>query len=88
MEDRTERLEREKRELVEALEELLHEYVEVAESGDCGRWNPEDDPAVIRARAALAKVRRSTPEPHSSVYATTDREELRDLLNEDPGGAA
>ena len=41
-------------ELLESLRVLLALYVRLANSGDCGNWNPEDEPEVIAARAALA----------------------------------
>lgn len=37
----------------QALENLLKRYVELAKSGDAGFWNPEEEPVVIAARAAL-----------------------------------
>ena len=42
--------------LYAALRSMTAKYVALAESGDCGFWNPEDEPAVKNARAALAKV--------------------------------
>lgn len=36
-----------------ALEKLLHRYVMLIESGDCGFWNPEEEDVVIQARNAL-----------------------------------
>ena len=41
-----------------ALQELINAYVQLAESGDCGDWDPEYDKVVIEARIALA-LRRS-----------------------------
>lgn len=43
--------------LYAALETTLNRYVELAASGDCGHWDPETEPHVIAARAALAKAR-------------------------------
>lgn len=40
-------------ELETALTETLNEYVRLADSGDCGFWNPEEEDHVIAARAAL-----------------------------------
>ena len=39
--------------LRKALEDLLTMYVGQINSGDCGKWNPEEDEEVIQARAAL-----------------------------------
>lgn len=36
-----------------ALEALLKHYVDGVNSGDGGNWNPEEEPVVIAARAAL-----------------------------------
>jgi hypothetical protein len=36
-----------------ALRALLDRYVELASSGDAGFWDPEEEPVVINARAAL-----------------------------------
>jgi len=36
-----------------ALSALLEMYVQLANSGDCGNWNPEEEDEVIAARAAL-----------------------------------
>ena len=38
-----------------ALQELTNAYVQLAESGDCGDWDPEYDKVVIEARAALTR---------------------------------
>ena len=46
--------------LLEALEVMTRNYVELAGSGDCGNWNPEEDDFVISARAAIAKARGET----------------------------
>lgn len=48
------RLYREEMERLEgALKNLLDHYVAFVESGDCGHWNPEDEPVVQQARKAL-----------------------------------
>jgi hypothetical protein len=36
-----------------ALSGLLKRYTSLVNSGDCGNWNPEEEPEVIAARAAL-----------------------------------
>jgi len=36
-----------------ALERLITRYVGLVESGDCGFWDVETEPAMIEARAAL-----------------------------------
>ena len=41
--------------LVEALESFLKMYVRLAESGDCGYWDAEEEDEVVAARAALAQ---------------------------------
>lgn len=43
--------------LLEALVRALHVYVGLANSGDCGNWNPEEETFVIFARAAINKAR-------------------------------
>lgn len=42
--------------LVEALRGLLDRYTALVNCGDCGDWDPETEPEVIAARAALAKA--------------------------------
>jgi len=42
--------------LRKALEDLLKLYVGQINSGDCGKWNPEEDEEVIVARLALKEV--------------------------------
>lgn len=37
----------------EALQNLLYSYLRLANSGDCGNWDPEEEKEVIAARAAL-----------------------------------
>lgn len=39
--------------MYEALAKMTALYVQLAGSGDCGFWNPEEEPGVIAARAAL-----------------------------------
>lgn len=41
--------------LEKALTNLLNMYLEGANSGDWGNWNPEEDAEVIEAREALAQ---------------------------------
>lgn len=43
-------------ELLDALRAITKRYVDLAGSGDCGFWNPEEEPEVIAARAALEKA--------------------------------
>jgi hypothetical protein len=33
---------------------ILNHYIRLADSGDAGFWNPEEEEEVIKARAALA----------------------------------
>ncbi|MCK5020139.1 MAG: hypothetical protein KAS32_24085 [Candidatus Peribacteraceae bacterium] len=40
--------------LYKALQELTESYVSMINSGDCGNWDPEKDPEVAHAYAALA----------------------------------
>lgn len=47
--------------LRKALHELLDHYVKLANSGDCGKWDPEKEGAVIQARAALALFSKPIP---------------------------
>jgi hypothetical protein len=46
----------ERAELIDALKVMTEHYVELAGSGDCGFWNPEDEPEVKQARAILARA--------------------------------
>jgi len=39
--------------MLAALEAITKRYVDLAGSGDCGNWNPEEEPEVIAARSAL-----------------------------------
>lgn len=47
--------------LLAALEETLLHYVTLANSGDCGHWNPETEDHVKQARAALARAKGEQP---------------------------
>lgn len=51
--------------LRKALQDLLKCYVDLANSGDCGDWDPEKDKEVIQARAALALFSKPIPEDKS-----------------------
>ena len=42
--------------MLEALEALLAHYIEIADSGDCGFWDPRKEPVVIAATAAISKA--------------------------------
>ncbi len=35
------------------LSKLLHRYIELVESGDCGHWDPHAELEVVEAKAAL-----------------------------------
>lgn len=43
-------------EMYEALKAMVEDYVELVDSGDCGRWDYEQDDCLKVARAALAKA--------------------------------
>lgn len=43
--------------LLHALEETLERYVMLADSGDCGNLNAEQEPHVIASRAAIKKAK-------------------------------
>lgn len=43
-------------ELFEALETFVEEYCALVNSGDAGNWDPEEEPKVIAARAALSRA--------------------------------
>lgn len=43
-------------ELLTALRAILKKYVDLANSGDAGNWDPELEEEVIAARAAIAKA--------------------------------
>lgn len=42
--------------LLASLRVLVGVYVALVNSGDCGNWNPETEPQVIEARAAITKA--------------------------------
>lgn len=42
--------------LLKALQVMTATYVELVNTGDAGRWDPEKDVEVIGARAAIAKA--------------------------------
>jgi hypothetical protein len=42
--------------LEKALKHVTERYVALIESGDCGNWDPETEPEIIEARAALAQA--------------------------------
>jgi len=48
-----EALEAQRDALVQALTQLLERYTQLVNCGDCGFWDPETEPDVIAARAAL-----------------------------------
>lgn len=50
-------------ELLEASKVFLAMYIRLAESGDCGNWNPEEEAEVIAVRAAIHKAEHA--EPHT-----------------------
>lgn len=52
----------------EALEGILGRYVSLANSGDAGFWNPEEDMEVIAARKALQPFGKTTTvnQPHNT----------------------
>jgi hypothetical protein len=52
---------------VGALQSLLDRYLELANSGDAGFWDPEEEPEVIAARAARAALRAHTAQPAAVV---------------------
>lgn len=45
-----------KAEMLAALKAITERYVSLAGSGDCGFWNPEEEPEVQAARAVIAKA--------------------------------
>ncbi|KKN61952.1 hypothetical protein LCGC14_0517210 [marine sediment metagenome] len=47
------RLTKERKQLRLALFNLLHRYIGLVESGDCGHWDVHAEPEVIEAKAAL-----------------------------------
>lgn len=42
--------------LLHTLRVMVYRYVSLVNGGDCGNWDPETEPEVIAARAALAKA--------------------------------
>jgi hypothetical protein len=48
--------------LVKALNSIVEQYCDLANSGDAGFWDPEKVPQVIAARAALARHDAGYPE--------------------------
>lgn len=40
---------------VKVVKELLTRYIGLANSGDCGWWDPDKDPQVIKVRELLKK---------------------------------
>jgi hypothetical protein len=40
--------------MLAALKAITKRYVDLAGSGDCGFWDPENEPEVKQARAAIA----------------------------------
>lgn len=45
------------RDMSDCLEDMTNHYAELANSGDCGNWNPEKESEVIAARRMIAEVR-------------------------------
>ncbi len=45
------------KELLAALEMVLRHYVELASSGDCGFWDPEEEDVVKAARAVIERAK-------------------------------
>ena len=41
------------KQLEAALTGMLHRYIQLVDSGDCGTWEPDGEPEVKAARAAL-----------------------------------
>jgi hypothetical protein len=52
--------------LLNALINTLNVYRQLANSGDCGNWNPEDEPHVQEAAAAIAKATGQSCPPSSA----------------------
>jgi hypothetical protein len=48
---------RQRDELLAACEDMVGHYVRLIESGDCGNWNPEEEPPVIECRRLIASVK-------------------------------
>lgn len=47
--------------LVKALQLMVDHYVDLANSGDCGCWNPGEESVVKLARTTLALVKEGKP---------------------------
>lgn len=47
--------------ILTALRAMTQRYVDLANSGDAGFWDPEEEDEVIAARAAIAKAEGPTP---------------------------
>jgi hypothetical protein len=46
----------ERAELLTALQGTLDRWIDLVNSGDAGNWDPETEPHVIAARAAISKA--------------------------------
>lgn len=57
IEDEVGRQVRKRGDMLAALKAMTERYVDLAASGDCGHWDPEEEEVVIRARAAIAEAR-------------------------------
>lgn len=55
-----------------ALENLLDHYLQLANSGDAGNWDPEEEPVVIEARRALSEGGKKLPPLGAMDEATCD----------------
>jgi len=64
--------------LRDALEALLNAYVDMANSGDCGFWDPEKEPMVIAARAALARTAGAPSPAPLSPHSDTAQQHPKD----------
>ncbi len=47
-------LQKQRDQLLAELKRFIEMYVQMGNSGDCGNWDPETEPEVIQARAAIA----------------------------------
>lgn len=45
------------RNVTDGLDGMTEHYVRLAGCGDCGHWNPENEPEVIAARKLVADMR-------------------------------
>ena len=59
--ERAARMVQERGELLVSLKAMLDRYTSLVNCGDAGHWNPETEPDVISARAAIAKVEGEQP---------------------------